>query len=406
MIRYRAPWILPIVRPPIRGGFCDVDRGRVVNVGGPGEESRGRPEREFVLDNRVILPGLVNAHTHLELSALRGRVGRSPSVPSWVRELLGLAEQTLAAGDGQAIAEAIEEAWRAGTAVVGDVSNTLAPVRPLRQSGRLAASVFREVIGFPEVLACEAVERASAEIAALGPDDRVRLTLSAHAPYSVGPATLRRLRAARERLQLSPTTVHVAESVEEIEFLQTGEGPWRAVLYDRGRWDADWTPPQASPVRYLDGLGWVTADTLLVHGVHMTEADLSLLGSRGATLVTCPRSNLWTGAGVPPVARFYEAGVRVAVGTDSLASAPDLNLFHELAGLRRLAPTVSAAQLLASATVHGAGALGFGSDFGAIAPGYSSALIGVSVPAGVADVEEYLVSSIEPDQITWLEEFH
>lgn len=404
MNRYRAPWILPIVRPPIRDGFCDVEAGRVVRVGGPGEERHGRPERELVLDNRVILPGLVNAHTHLELSALRGRVGQSPSMPSWVRELLAWAEQTPAAGDGKAIEEAIEEAWRAGTAVVGDVSNTLTPVRPLRQSGRLAASVFREVIGFPEALAHEAVERACAEIAALGRDDRVRLTLSAHAPYSVGPATLRMLRAARERLQLSPTTVHVAESVEEIEFLQTGEGPWKAVLHDRGRWDADWTPPQASPVRYLDGLGWVTADTLLVHGVHMTEAELSLLGSRGATLVTCPRSNLWTGAGVPPVARFYEAGVRVAVGTDSLASAPDLNLFHELACLRRLAPTVPAAQLLASATVHGAGALGFGGDFGAIAAGYSSALIGVSVPAGVADVEEYLVSGIEPAQVKWIDE--
>jgi len=124
---------------------------------------------------------------------------------------------------------------------------------------------------------------------------------------------------------------------------------------------------------------------------------------RGATLVTCPRSNQHTGAGAPPVERFFGSRVRVAVGTDSLASAPDLNVFSELAALRAIAPAVPAASLIESATRSGAEALGFGADYGTIEPGKSARLIAVSLPASSGDVEEYLVSGIQPGQVRWLD---
>jgi cytosine/adenosine deaminase-related metal-dependent hydrolase len=118
--------------------------------------------------------------------------------------------------------------------------------------------------------------------------------------------------------------------------------------------------------------------------------------------VTCPRSNGHTGAGAPPIAEFYEAGVRVAVGTDSLASAPDLNVFAELATMRALAPSVPATQLLESATIEGARALGFEADYGTIDPGKVGRLLAVNVPADLDDVEEYLVSGVQPDQLFWI----
>jgi len=142
---------------------------------------------------------------------------------------------------------------------------------------------------------------------------------------------------------------------------------------------------------------------LAVHGVQMTRADLARLAARGATLVACPRSNAYTGAGVPPVADFYASGVRVAIGTDSLASAPDLNVFAELAEMRRLAPAVPASALLDSATRQGARALGFDADYGSIEPGKCARLLAVQVPAGVEDVEEYLVRGIAPEQLSWIE---
>jgi cytosine/adenosine deaminase-related metal-dependent hydrolase len=119
-------------------------------------------------------------------------------------------------------------------------------------------------------------------------------------------------------------------------------------------------------------------------------------------VVACPRSNRHVGAGDAPLAAYYEAGVPVAFGTDSLASAPDLNLFHELAAARRLAPSVPASRLLESATAVGARALGFGDDHGTIEPGKRADLIAIRVPEGVGDVEEYLLSGIDPADVTWL----
>ena len=157
-------------------------------------------------------------------------------------------------------------------------------------------------------------------------------------------------------------------------------------------------PPGVSPVQYLDDSGFLDGRLLAVHGVQMTTADLALLAARGTTLVTCPRSNGHTGAGAPPVEQFYASGVSVAVGTDSLASTPDLNVFAELATMRALAPSVSAGALLDSATRQGARALGFDADYGTIEPGKRARLIAVDVPpTGVDDVEEYLVSAVDRD---------
>jgi 5-methylthioadenosine/S-adenosylhomocysteine deaminase len=136
--------------------------------------------------------------------------------------------------------------------------------------------------------------------------------------------------------------------------------------------------------------------------VQFDDEDLKRLRDAGATLVTCPRSNRHVGAGDPPVERFYASGVRVAVGTDSLASVEDLNVFAELAAMRRLAPSVSARRILESATRHGAAALGFGEELGTIEPGRRARLLAVRVPAGVADVEEYLLGGVQPDDIGWL----
>jgi cytosine/adenosine deaminase-related metal-dependent hydrolase len=136
--------------------------------------------------------------------------------------------------------------------------------------------------------------------------------------------------------------------------------------------------------------------------VQLQDRELAKLAAATATVVTCPRSNRWTGAGRPPIERFYASGVRVAVGTDSLASVEDLNVFAELSLMRELAPAVPARALLESATIHGAAALGFGHELGSIEAGKRAELIAVDVPDGIDDVEQYLVSGITPDRIQWL----
>ncbi len=405
MIRYHAAWILPISEPPIRDGWLAVDRGRVVAVGASGRRVLSDGAEEVDLGEVAVMPGLVNAHTHLELSYLRDAVPPASQFLTWIRGVMQ-ARRERADPRGAEILDAIDgaitEAVACGTAIVGDISNTLVTFGPLTRS-RLAAVVFYELIRFNTTDPKGVVAKAVSELDALHPTERVRASLAAHAPYSVAPLVLRAITQAVDRDPFAPCSIHLSESVEEMEFIRTGGGPWRAFLEEIGSWDPTWVAPGGTPVQFLDDCGFLNGRVLAVHGVQMTTADLDRLAARGATLVTCPRSNGHTGAGAPPIEDFYNYGVKVAVGTDSLASAPDLNIFAELATMRALAPTVSAGALLDSATRQGARALGFDADFGTIAPGKSGRLLAVSVPAGTEDVEEYLVGGIEPDQIRWIE---
>jgi aminodeoxyfutalosine deaminase len=404
MIRYRAAWILPIAEPPIHNGWIAVDRGRIAAVGRPAAEYPSNiPEED--LGEVAVLPGLVNAHTHLELSYLRDEVPPAPDFVSWIRRVVAarrLRPDPRSREIVDALEAGIDEAVANGTALVGDISNTLVTYDPLARS-LLGGVVFYELIRFNVQDPAAFVEHAERQLEALAPNERVRRSLAAHAPYSVAPLVLRAIRRAVDRDPFAPCSVHLSESAEEVEFIKSGGGPWRAFLEELGTWEPSWVPPGVSPVQYLDDNGFLDARVLAVHGVQMTPADLTRLAARGATLVTCPRSNGHTGAGAPPLEDFYASGVHVAVGTDSLASAPDLNLFAELATMRALAPTVPASALLESATRAGARALGFDADYGTIEPGKRARLLAVAMPGRVRDVEEYLVGGVTADQVRWIE---
>jgi len=174
------------------------------------------------------------------------------------------------------------------------------------------------------------------------------------------------------------------------------------MLEELGVWTDAWPVPACDPVLYMHRLGYLRRGMLAVHAVQLGDDALGHLRAADAAVVTCPRSNLWVGGGMPRVAHFYAAGVRVAIGTDSLASVASLSVFDELAELRRIAPDVAAASLLESATRVGADVLGFGSTHGTIAPGKRAALITVDVPRTVTDVEEYLVGGVPNGSIRHL----
>ena len=390
--RFRARWVLPISRGPIHDADVVVAAGCVVSV----EPAHvGRPAVD--LGSVAILPGLVNAHTHLELSALRGRVPPARSLPVWVRALMAA---RMAAEDGvdEAIEAGVAEARAHGTVLLGDVTNGLGAVPILDRRG-LSARVFYELVGFGERQAEIRTASATRQLDRCSGAGGVRLSLAAHAPYSVSPDLFRAIRKAAGD---EPYATHLAESVEEVEFLQTGGGPWRALLDELGAWDERWAVPACRPLAYMEQLGFLGPGLVMAHGVQLTRPEIARIAASGATLVTCPRSNRWTGAGTPPVAEFFSSGASIAVGTDSLASCPDLNLFSELAELRHLAPAVPAGTLLESATLRGARALGFEATFGSIETGKSDRLITVAVPESEPSVEEYLVSGIRSDQVGWM----
>lgn len=290
--------------------------------------------------------------------------------------------------------DAIQELRASGTVAVGDISNSLASVAPMKEAG-LDGVVFHELLGFKERDGAAIERTREARTAVAG----ARVSLAPHAPYSTSPELFQAIRAEVNGSAIPIMSVHLGESPEESEFLSTGTGPWRAMLEFIGVWRNDWTIPACGPVEYLDRLGVIDARTLVVHGVQFDDAALKRLAKIRATLVTCPRSNRWVGVGDPPIERFYQSGVAIAVGTDSLASVDDLNLFTELKTMRSIAPAVPARRFLESATLIGARALGLESELGSLSPGKRAEILAVRLPDSVDDVEEYLVSGIDPSSI-------
>jgi aminodeoxyfutalosine deaminase len=395
----RARWVMPSAGTHLPNGWVTTRDGRVesTGVGTPPTNTRD-------LGDVVLLPGLINAHTHLELSWLDGRVPPQDSMDVWIRTMMGIRRTGPSGGDAEvtaAMRHAVATMRATGTVLVGDISNTLSSV-PVLAEAAMPATVFHEILGFRPVDSGGMVREAHARAdGAITPSPDRRWSVVAHAPYSTAPALFREI-AARHQGP-APLAVHLAESNEEMVFLQTGRGPIRDMLERLEVWDDAWTPPGAHPVRFMRDVGYLQPGTLLVHGVHLSPADLEDARDANAVIVTCPRSNVWVGGGVPPVARFYASGVNVAIGTDSLASVDSLSLFDELAALRRLAPEVEAGRLLDSATRVGAEALGYGSDFGSITRGKRARFVAVQLPHGLsrpADVEEYLVSGVPAQAVS------
>jgi cytosine/adenosine deaminase-related metal-dependent hydrolase len=397
-MRFRADWVLPIADAPIRRGIVTVDGGRIVSVGG------GQPgPTDADLGRVAILPALVNAHTHLELSYLHRRIPPAPNFGDWVRAVMTTRQQYPDPADPRIVDPARASLGRAsasGTGLFGDVSNTLVTA-PLFEQAGVPARIFHELTGFteqdPQGRVAEARRKADAAASA-----SVRVSVAPHAPYSVSAALFQAIREDLDGHDTAVSTVHLGENPEELELLRHGTGPIRLVLEDLGRWPTGWTPPGVSPVAYLSDIGFLDSRVVVVHGVQFDGQDLERLHGLGATLVSCPRSNVHVGVGSPPLEAFYAMDVDVAFGTDSLASVESLDMFDELAEARRIAPRVPARRLLESATLIGARALGFGDDYGSLEPGKRAAVIAVRLPDGDVDVEEYLVSGIASADVSWV----
>jgi cytosine/adenosine deaminase-related metal-dependent hydrolase len=379
-----AGWVLPVGMPPIRDGRVAVADGRVAWVGSDGQAGLPEgPTRD--LGPGVLLPGLVNAHCHLELSYLRGRLSRAAGFVAWVEAVVSARGTVPEAGMAAASEHAIADLVRQGTVAVADVSNTLMPVAALRASP-LRALVLHELLGWDPAAARAILDGGLARIAAFDGHPRVAVRLAAHAPHSVSPQLLALL---VERG--GPAGIHLAESRDEVTFLREGDGAWGAFLARRGLGHVAFDPPGVSPVDYADAAGALHPGLIAAHCVQAGPADRALLARRGVHVALCPRSNANLGVGVPPLPELLEAGANVCVGTDSLASVDTLDVLDDVAALHRAFPRVPPRTLIRMATWNGARALGI-EDLGAIAPGMADALAYAPADAAVTDPEAFVVS--------------
>jgi cytosine/adenosine deaminase-related metal-dependent hydrolase len=392
-------WVLPgrgeggagPALPAIPDGAVALEGDRILAVGGRAElEARfGRAAR---LD-AVLLPALVNAHLHLELSHLHGRVGGGEGLAPWIQLLVSSRAGARQEDVLPAMQMAAEDLVAFGVAAVGDVSNTLASLAPLGAAG-LLGTVFHELFGFTPARIAASLAAAEAARAAAGrPPPGLRVAATPHAVYSTEPVTLSAL------LRAGPASIHLAEDPAERDLCARGAGPFARMLASFGARLDELRPRGRSAVAVV--ANDLAPRHLAVHCVDVDPEDVALLARSGATVVLCPRSNRHIGGGVPPLEALLAAGIPLAVGTDSLASAPSLSPLAELAVLRAAFPPVPAVRLLPLAWNGGAVGAPVGTLRPGLAPGLLAAPLGGTRPA---DPFEFVLASLgaQDGRPTWL----
>jgi 5-methylthioadenosine/S-adenosylhomocysteine deaminase len=362
-----ADWVLPVSSPPIRHGAVAIEDGRIAAVGTQDDLGRG-----IEYPDAVILPGFVNAHSHLEYAVYAGFGDGQPFAP-WI--LIHVERKArIGRGEMEAIARlGAAECLASGITTVGDCSFVGASASACDALG-LRAIVYLEVFGTTDEQ-LETRFEANRERVAGSFSDRVRLGISPHAPYTVSPE----LYAACLELGL-PVATHLSESPDEDTWMRRGEGPWKPVA------DALPPPPGTSGIRLLADRGLLRRGTVAAHCVTVDDEEMALLAEHAVAVAHCPRSNALLGCGIAPVRELLDAGITVGLGTDSPASTPSFDFFEELraalfvARARERSPeAMSATEALELATLGSARALGLSDEVGSLEPGKRADLAVVSL---------------------------
>jgi 5-methylthioadenosine/S-adenosylhomocysteine deaminase len=388
---YTARWVLPIVAAAINDGAIVINDSKIAAVGDRAAILRAFPGA-LVEDfgNAAILPGLINAHSHLELTVMRGFLEREEhDFFAWLRKLtiarLQMTDEDLFVS---AACGAIEAA-RAGITCLGDSSSfALQSMRALSEIG-LRAIVYQESFGPDPKLAKENVEKLREQLDGMQTlqTDLVRAGLSPHAPYTVSARQLEMI----SRLAVDetiPVMMHAAESAGEQRLMLKGIGPFADGLRARG---IDWQAPGTSTVRYLSDHGVLETKPVLAHCINVDEDDLQLIRNHDAGVAHCPKSNAKLRHGRAPFAQFIAGGLNVGLGSDSVASNNTSDILEEARFATLLArasgaglasddqPGVSATQALFAATLGGARALGLSDRIGALKEGMQADIAAVSL---------------------------
>jgi cytosine/adenosine deaminase-related metal-dependent hydrolase len=383
-----AGWLMPMDGPPIRNGSVLIGRdGRIEAIGQPGSIlPRDGVEHESWPD-AVILPGLVNTHTHLELTGFAGMAAET-DFSAWIRRIRTLKEGRTAADFLAAARQGLADCHAAGVTTVADTGDSGAVIEALAEIGG-SGIAYHEVFGPHPDQVTESMAGLRQRVADLRrfTSERVRLGVSPHAPYTVSAALYRAVAEFAVQEQL-PIAVHLAESEAESELVTGGGGPFAKAWSLRGIPLPD--SSGASPVAWLDAHGVLGPRTLAIHLVRAQAGDIASLRRSHTSVAHCPLSNRRHGHGVAPIRDFLDAGLRVGVGTDSVASVGRLDLLAEARAARALAG-LSAAEALALVTSGGAEALGVHREVGSLQPGLWGDIAVVEVEQA-GDEEEALES--------------
>ena len=409
---HAAEYVLPITSDPIRNGAVALD-GQVIAAVGTRDALQLQFPNAPVSDHgeAAILPGFVNCHSHLEIASMRGALDEvEHDFRAWLLRLNGIRE-TLSDQDirDAAIAGAVEGA-RAGVTCFGDIGRFGAAGFEALKAVRLRGVLYQETEFSPDNrTADEDFSKLAAKYEALRHDetDLVSVGISPHSPYTVG-SKLFEMIAQYAILNRVPLTIHAAESASEAELLTHGTGFFTEVYEKYG---VEWHSPLCTPVEYLERLGVLSTRPLLAHCVNVSESDIAKIAANGATIAHCPKSNAKFGHGYAPFEQFLNAGIAVGLGSDSVASNNVCDLLEEsrfasLVARNRegSARVIEAKEILETATLGGAKALGLDGQIGSLDPGKQADLAVISL-ANIAqqpvnDIHASLVFSSNARDVT------
>ncbi|MCL5021033.1 MAG: amidohydrolase family protein [Bacteroidetes bacterium] len=366
-------------------GAVVIDDGRIVDVGSYKDIARHAGSGTVREYDGILCPALINAHTHLELSALRKNQFRHDDFVDWVIKLVDTRASMLSVDLLPDCSREKREAESKGTCYFVNVGNDFEMNMALGSN-----QLFEfEQIGINDSVAGKIFERSSGM---LSTRNGIPAALAVHAPYSVSPALMKRIKSFNNS-RGSITSIHLAETSEEAEFVKSGTGRMADLLnYRVGSWEFE--AAGVSPVKYADSLGMLDEKTLCVHCVFLDEDDINIMKKRGSAVAVCVRSNLELSGKTPPVGKFLENGLRVLIGTDSRASSPDIDMFSELAAFySEFHGVISPEQVFRAATSDAAEFLGIAQDYGSISPGRKASIVYVPFEGRKENVYEYLVSA-------------
>jgi cytosine/adenosine deaminase-related metal-dependent hydrolase len=381
----------------IRDGAVVVARdGEVLEVGVAAEVL---PRHAGIAVERVvgvIFPGLVNAHTHVELSVLLGRIPGGRGFVDWVERFVTTRTEVMDDEEAAAIDRAVQGLDAFATSAVGDVTNRLTAVGPLARQG-IAGCVFHEVFG----ISIEPLQKRVASLAldvekevGAWPSKDLSYAIAPHTLYTTHPEMVEVLaHLAKERGIV--TSLHLAEHPPERRALEKGDGPmvdWLALRTKTPKEAFEW--PHESPLAFADKLGALGPHVLAVHLADAHPDELARVAQRNAPVVLCPRSNLHIELRLPPLLAMRAAGIEPALGTDSLASNASLDVLMEARALRDRFPEVPARELLQMATWNGARALGR-PDLGRIAKGARPGIAAVDGQDSFDDPSAFLLANVK-----------
>jgi cytosine/adenosine deaminase-related metal-dependent hydrolase len=391
--RLAARWLLPIEGRPIERGALLVGwNGRIESVGPESLVPRPAGVPQVDLGDAAILPGLINTHTHLELTGFEGRVSER-EFPSWIRRLRELKERRPPDEFVRAARRGLRDCYAAGVTTVADTGDSGAAIQVLSEEDASGVA-YLEVFGPHPSQLEEGLTQLQLQVAESRrlARNRVRLGVSPHAPYTVSDQLLQAVAAWASCEQL-PLAVHIAESPAEAQFLLDASGPFADAWVTRG---IPLPSRSRTPVGWLAEHGALTAQTLCIHAVQLRNPDVRLLAESGAAVAHCPRSNRAHGHGSAPLRALLDAGIRVGLGTDSVASIEPLDLLAEARAAGRLA-SLTAGQMLELSTIAGARALGIESETGSLQPGKWADCVAIRLRPGPGTPEERVLASSPAD---------